>query len=75
LFKLLDYFIINILSNILMIVFMLVGIAYLTILERKILRYIQFRKGSNKVGFLGPVQPLRDDFKLLSKERGGGFDF
>jgi len=39
----LDYFIINILSDIWMTV--LVGVAYLTILERNIFRYIQFRKG------------------------------
>jgi len=27
-------------------------VAYLTVLERRILRYIQFRKGLNKLGFL-----------------------
>jgi len=48
----------------------LVGIAYLTILERKILRYIQFRKGSNKVGIAELLQSFRDGFKLLRKEGG-----
>jgi len=52
-----------------MIVFVLVGVAYLTILERKVLRHIQFRKGPNKVGFLGLSQP--DGLKLLSKIRKG----
>jgi len=51
-----------------MIVFVLVGVAYLTMLERKISRYIQFRKELNKVGSLGLLQPSGDGLKLLSKE-------
>jgi len=50
--------------------FVLVGVAYLTILERKILRYIRYRKGANKVGFIGLIQSFRDGLKLLSKEYG-----
>jgi len=48
-----------------MIVFVLVGIAYLTMLERKVLRYNQFRKEPNKVDFLGLLQPFSDGLKLL----------
>jgi len=50
----------NVSSNILIIVFILVEVAYLTMSERKILRYVQFRKGPNKVGFLGVLQPFSD---------------
>jgi len=66
--KLLYYLVTNVSSNILIIVFALVGVAYLTILKRKVLRYIQYRKGPNKVGFLDLLQPFSDGLKLLNKE-------
>lgn len=45
----------------------MIAVAFYTILERKILRYIQIRIGPNKVGFLGILQPFSDAIKLFNK--------
>lgn len=46
----------------------LIAIAFLTLVERKILGYIQLRKGPNIVGPYGILQPFADAIKLFMKE-------
>jgi NADH-quinone oxidoreductase subunit H len=47
---------------------LLLGVAYLTFAERKVIGYIQVRIGPNRVGFKGLLQPIADLIKLLHKE-------
>nr|AML26281.1 NADH dehydrogenase subunit 1 [Hydrophilidae sp. BMNH 1274333] len=56
-------------SSLILVICVLVGVAFLTLLERKVLGYIQLRKGPNKLGINGFLQPFSDAIKLFTKEQ------
>jgi len=47
---------------------LLIGVAYLTFFERKVIGFIQLRIGPNRVGYRGLLQPFADLLKMLQKE-------
>jgi len=47
---------------------LILAVAYYTYFERKVIGYMQIRRGPNRIGPLGLFQPFADVFKLLLKE-------
>nr|QXM17007.1 NADH dehydrogenase subunit 1 [Aeolothrips indicus] len=61
-------FMVIIMTSLMMSITILISVAFLTLMERKILGSIQIRLGPNKVGAEGILQPFSDAIKLYSKE-------
>nr|YP_010128473.1 NADH dehydrogenase subunit 1 [Aleyrodes shizuokensis]QPO06183.1 NADH dehydrogenase subunit 1 [Aleyrodes shizuokensis] len=55
-------------NMIILILTIMLSIAFFTLMERKLISYMQNRKGPNKVTMMGMLQPISDAIKLMSKE-------
>ena len=62
------YMVILIGKILLIVVPLILAVAYYTYFERKVIGYMQIRRGPNRIGPLGLAQPFADVFKLLLKE-------
>lgn len=56
-----------ILDLLIFVIIVLINVAFITLLERKILGYSQIRLGPNKPSLIGFLQPIRDAVKLFVK--------
>ncbi len=60
--------ILTVIEALALIVPLLIGVAYLTYAERKVMAAMQLRKGPNVVGPFGLFQPFADAIKMVTKE-------
>ena len=63
-----QYVVANVLLALMILLPVFIAVAYYTLAERKVIGYMQMRKGPNRVGPKGLFQPFADMFKLMFKE-------
>jgi len=68
LFDQMIYMVFLVLKIVVIVVPLILAVAYYTYFERKVIGYMQIRRGPNRIGPLGLAQPFADVFKLLLKE-------
>jgi NADH-quinone oxidoreductase subunit H len=64
----LRFFIVSVLKIVVVLVPLILGVAYFTYWERKIIAWMHVRIGPNRVGWKGLLQPFADVIKMLLKE-------
>nr|AKM70052.1 NADH dehydrogenase subunit 1 [Eucallipterus tiliae] len=62
------FLMLNFINFLILFLMVFMSVAFFTLLERKVLGYIQLRKGPNKFLFKGVFQPMGDGLKLFFKE-------
>jgi NADH-quinone oxidoreductase subunit H len=65
--NLVDFFV-TVIRILAVVIPLLIAVAYLTLIERKVIASMQRRKGPNVIGFFGLLQPFADVLKLIVKE-------
>ncbi len=63
-----EFVLIALVKSVVVVVVLLLMVAYLTLMERRVVARLQVRYGPNRVGPFGLLQPIADGIKLLLKE-------